>query len=82
MVALLLDVRDTYIRSGEGFLLVFDVTDPVSFSDLDPIQYVDALLCSVLDSSSSFVSQRTNPSSESQWIKHSGDPRWQQERSE
>ncbi|CAF3325392.1 unnamed protein product [Rotaria socialis] len=27
-------IRDTYIRSGEGFLLVFDVTDAESFSDL------------------------------------------------
>ncbi|UJR13478.1 hypothetical protein I4U23_000492 [Adineta vaga] len=27
-------IRDTYIRTGEGFLLVFDVTDNESFTDL------------------------------------------------
>jgi GTPase SAR1 family protein len=27
-------IRDTYIRSGEGFLLVFDVTDAESFTDV------------------------------------------------
>ncbi|CAF0759340.1 unnamed protein product [Adineta ricciae] len=27
-------IRDTYIRTGEGFLLVFDVTDTESFADL------------------------------------------------
>ncbi|CAF0734278.1 unnamed protein product [Rotaria sp. Silwood1] len=30
-------IRDTYIRSGEGFLLVFDVTDAESFSDLNEL---------------------------------------------
>ncbi|CAF3319116.1 unnamed protein product [Rotaria sp. Silwood2] len=30
-------IRDTYIRTGEGFLLVFDVTDVESFSDLDEL---------------------------------------------
>ncbi|CAF0847353.1 unnamed protein product [Adineta ricciae] len=30
-------IRDTYIRSGEGFLLVFDVTDGESFSDLNEL---------------------------------------------
>ncbi|CAF1263158.1 unnamed protein product [Adineta ricciae] len=30
-------IRDTYIRSGEGFLLVFDVTDSESFSDLNEL---------------------------------------------
>ncbi|CAF1312105.1 unnamed protein product [Rotaria sp. Silwood1] len=30
-------IRDTYIRTGEGFLLVFDVTDAESFSDLNDL---------------------------------------------
>jgi len=30
-------IRDTYIRSGEGFLLVFDVTDAESFADLNDL---------------------------------------------
>jgi len=30
-------IRDTYIRSGEGFLLVFDVTDAESFADLNEL---------------------------------------------
>ncbi|CAF0728089.1 unnamed protein product [Adineta steineri] len=30
-------IRDTYIRSGEGFLLVFDVTDAESFQDLNEL---------------------------------------------
>ncbi|UJR33830.1 hypothetical protein I4U23_021254 [Adineta vaga] len=30
-------IRDTYIRSGEGFLLVFDVTDAESFTDLNEL---------------------------------------------
>ncbi|CAF0724600.1 unnamed protein product [Rotaria sordida] len=30
-------IRDTYIRSGEGFLLVFDVTDAESFGDLNEL---------------------------------------------
>jgi GTPase SAR1 family protein len=34
---LILAIRDTYIRSGEGFLLVFDVTDAESFSDLNEL---------------------------------------------
>ena len=38
----LLAIRDGYIRSGEGFLLVFDVTDPESFFDLDQLQCVEA----------------------------------------
>jgi Ras-related protein Ral-B len=33
----ILAIRDTYIRSGEGFLLVFDVTDAESFSDLNEL---------------------------------------------
>ena len=33
----ILAIRDTYIRSGEGFLLVFDVTDGESFSDLNEL---------------------------------------------
>lgn len=32
-----LAIRDTYIRSGEGFLLVFDVTDAESFADLNEL---------------------------------------------
>jgi GTPase SAR1 family protein len=34
---LFLAIRDTYIRSGEGFLLVFDVTDAESFTDLNEL---------------------------------------------
>ncbi|CAF3039378.1 unnamed protein product [Rotaria sp. Silwood2] len=30
-------IRDTYIRTDEGFLLVFDVTDAESFSDLNEL---------------------------------------------
>lgn len=30
----IIGIRDTYIRGGEGFLLVFDVTDAESFTDL------------------------------------------------
>ncbi|CAF1616754.1 unnamed protein product, partial [Didymodactylos carnosus] len=30
-------IRDTYIRSGEGFLLVFDVTDTESFTDINEL---------------------------------------------
>ncbi|CAF1068382.1 unnamed protein product [Adineta steineri] len=30
-------IRDTYIRTGEGFLLVFDITDSESFSDLQEL---------------------------------------------
>lgn len=33
----ILAIRDTYIRGGEGFLLVFDVTDAESFSDLNEL---------------------------------------------
>jgi len=32
-----LAIRDTYIRTGEGFLLVFDVTDAESFADLSEL---------------------------------------------
>jgi len=30
-------IRDTYIRSGEAFLLVFDITDAESFQDLNEL---------------------------------------------
>ncbi|KAI0981652.1 hypothetical protein GJ496_006458 [Pomphorhynchus laevis] len=31
-------IRDAYLRSGEGFLLVFSITDPESFSAIDDLR--------------------------------------------
>lgn len=44
-------IRDNYFRSGEGFLLVFSITENESFDVLDEFRFVEIFMWSFISSS-------------------------------